>query len=158
MRHQNETERNSDRWGEVHTANSRPAFQFLDLDAHRLLTGERCAVFDEPPHLNQSVGKLVKTFWELPAGHALAVQHAAYPARSQWADRIIRYGNRWLGRAGGYPQLDYAHNLVHLYLAELVEDEDLVADYFLDFPALDGVSVLVRGKAGATGPNMGPKL
>lgn len=158
MRHQHETERNSEGWGQVYTASTRPVFQFLDLDAHRLITGQRCAVFDEAPHLNQSVGKLVKTFWEMSAGQALAVHHAAYPARSHWADRIIRYGNRWLGRAGGYPQLAYAHNLVHLYLAELIEDEALVADYFLNFPAMDGVSVLVRGEAGVAGPTMEPGL
>jgi GT2 family glycosyltransferase len=158
MRHQNEIARNAEDWGQVHAASTRPAFQFLDFDAQRVIPGERCAVFDEPPHLNQSVGKLVRTFWDLPAGHALAVRHAAYPARSRAADRIIRYGNRWLGRAGAYPPLDYAHNLVHLYLAELVEDEGLVADYYLNFPAMDGVSVLVRGEAGATGPNREPAL
>jgi len=33
-----------------------------------------------------------------------------------------------------------------------------VADYFLNFPAMDGVSVLVRGEAGVAGPTMEPGL
>jgi hypothetical protein len=88
---------------------------------------------------------MLHRFRELPSGHALAVNRAFVPVRSPWSDRLIHYGNRILSRLHTQSRIDYPANRLHSFLVELIDlNPQLVADYFLGFPALNGVSLLVR--------------
>lgn len=138
-------ERNTADWGRVYTSAERPVFRFVDLDTSRLIESDALRLFDELPVSNHSVNRAARIFSELPVGFALAVNHAFYPEPNPWADRMIRYGNRLLQRMGANTHLYYRSNILHAFLVEFIErNESLVSDYFLDFPALQGVSVLVR--------------
>lgn len=135
--------RNDETWGSIYAAIQRPAFQFLDLESMQLKEQSALHHFDAPPNSNQSLAQLASQFRDLPSGHAFAVHHAFYPVRNPWADRLIRYGNRLLSRAN--TPIDYSINRLHGFVVELIDlNPQLVADYFLGFPALDGISLLVR--------------
>jgi glycosyltransferase involved in cell wall biosynthesis len=143
--HRGIVERNHDDWGHCVTTDERSVYRFLDLDAGRLVHCSEMRVFDFPPFQNQSVAKVANQFLRLPSGHALVVNHAFFPAQLRWSTRIVRYGNRLLnGLYGGQTQISHRTNVLHNFLAEFVTCRDLVADYYLNFDALNGVSILVR--------------
>jgi glycosyltransferase involved in cell wall biosynthesis len=137
--------RNDEHWGAICTTEQRLAFRFLDLETSQLKDQDELHQFNESPYSNQSVVNMLHRFRELPSGHALAVNRAFVPTRSPWSDRLIHYGNRILSRLHTQSRIDYPANRLHSFLVELIDlNPQLVADYFLGFPALNGVSLLVR--------------
>jgi glycosyltransferase involved in cell wall biosynthesis len=146
FRNQNQSIRNSERWGRIYSSEDRPALRFLDLEHSRLYECDDLAILDLPPNRNHSLSRLALYFWNtLPSGHAVAVDHAFYPHSNKLADRLLRYQRRALRALGRSAEIDYRPNRLHSFLVDFIEqNEDMIADYYLDFPALDGVSLLVK--------------
>lgn len=149
LRHQGDVVRNGDGWGRLLTAADRPALAFVDDEAGRLAARPDLHRFTADPYSPRSIGALLAAFWELPPGAALAVGGAALPRRRAAADLLLRAVRRPLRTAGS--ALDYRSNVLHGFVAELAHRKPPeLLDYYLDLPADDGVSVLVRG--GGDGP------
>jgi GT2 family glycosyltransferase len=145
MRYEGIMVRNGDDWGRIQKTEQRLVLRYLDVASSELADRDDLSVFDLPPDNNEAVGRLVERFWQLPSDHALAVDHAYYPRSGKLADGILRYLNSALRRLGANTGVDYGQNLVHSFVHEFVLDNrDMIADYYLGFPALHGVSVLVR--------------
>ncbi len=139
--------RNKGQWGEIISTEDRSVFQFLDFGQRALRMNGRISLFDEVPDDNRSIGKLTNQLWNLSPGHALAVNHAFFPQRREASIALKRYINYALQRLGFNLRLAYGQNLVHLFLADFIElNRDMIDDYYLDFPTLDGVSILVRAE------------
>lgn len=142
---QGEVVRNAEGWGEIVETAQRPVFGFLDPGRGQLRERPELVVFDRSPTSNKETGNLVKTFWDLPSGHALAIDHAFFPRRGRGLDQLLRLANRGLRAFGAPSRLDYGANVLHDFLDGFIaEHRSLIADYHLGFPARDGVSVLVR--------------
>ncbi|HEV8632609.1 MAG TPA: glycosyltransferase [Thermoanaerobaculia bacterium] len=148
-RHRGEIARNGGGWGRVVRTEERPAFVFLDFERQRLVESPELHLFDARPDRPRESGLLVHAFWELPPGHALAVDHAFFPHRSRRWDWLLRATNAAARRVGSGARLGYRTNLLHAYLDEMLEaNRGEIADYYLGFPARDGVSIVVRGGEG----------
>jgi hypothetical protein len=143
-----ETVRNGPDWGRVETAASRPALAFLDLDAGRLRDRHDLVRLRGNPYDHRFLSQVLRTFWDLPSGHALAVSGAALPRASRPVDGLLRVVNALLRRTPLGAEVGYRTNRVHGFLAELVHGAETapgpVADYYLGFPAEDGIDLLVR--------------
>jgi hypothetical protein len=145
QRHKNVVVRNSEQWGQVRTTEERSVFRFLDFAKSELIESNDLILLDVAPHRNEMQAFLAKGFWELPSGHALAVNHAFYPRRQKWVDQCFKYLNQVLYMLGIPTGVDYSPNLLHSFLIEFIErNQDQIADYYLGFPAMNGVSVLVK--------------
>lgn len=145
LRHQKQIVRNSEDWGHIHTSDERIALSFIDVELNHLLQRNDLQLFDRRPNSNREAGNLVIKFWDMPSGHALAINYALYPNCSKSLDTLIRSVNKLLRTGGIKSRLDYEHNLLHSFLVEYIDDNpDLIADYFLGLPTMDGISVLVR--------------
>lgn len=137
--------RNDDNWGQVHNRADRPSLEFIDVDGRGLAKRSDLVVLrprvDQPRHISQ----MVRVFWELPSGHALAVCGAFQPRISAATTCLLRALNAGLRLTGRKPRVGYRANLVHGYLAQMIEDNaSEIADYCLAFPLEDGVSILVK--------------
>lgn len=143
-----ETVRNGPDWGRVETAESRPALAFLDLDAGRLRDRPDLVRLRGNPYDHRFLSRVLRTFWDLPSGHALAAAGAALPRASRPVDGLLRVVNALLRRTPLGAEVGYRTNRVHGFLAELVHGAETapgpVADYYLGFPAEDGIDLLVR--------------
>ena len=138
--------RNSDNWGHIHKTEERQVFRYLDPDEHKLIDSEKVVTLDLIPDDNISTGKVAEAFYDLPSGHALAVNHAFYPRHTKLLDVFIKYTNKVLDKLNrGTAEIDYRHNLLHSFLYEFIENQkDIIADYFLGLKVSDGLTVLVR--------------
>lgn len=140
--------RNELDWGRVETEESRPALAFLDFEEARIRRGSELAILEGNPYDNRFLSQVLRTFWDLPPGHALAVSGASVPRERRSLDELIRVANGLLRRSRLGAEIGYRTNVVHSYLAELVHQPAAgttpVADYYLDFPAGDGIDLLVR--------------
>jgi len=137
--------RNDENWGRILREDDRPVFAYLDFAQNALRMNKNFLFFDEQPGDIASMGKLAHQFWQLPSGHALGINHAAYPKRSQTTSSLMRYANHAFKRLGVNIRLGYDRNQLHTFLIDLMaNNRELISDYYLDFPAQDGVSVLVR--------------
>jgi glycosyltransferase involved in cell wall biosynthesis len=139
-------QRNDAAWGHVEETSERAVLRFVDPDSGCLRESDSLRMFDESPTSNHSIHLAAAVFQKREPGQAMAVNHAFYPSRNRWADRIIRHGNRLLNRLGYQnTRLDYDFNMLHSFLVEYIEkNPELVADYYMNLPALNGVTVLVR--------------
>lgn len=145
LAHREQLVRNPEGWGEIVPRAARRVYDFLDPETGRLRERPELVLFDRPPASNKETGNLVKAFWDLPSGHALAIDHAFFPHRRPGVDLLLRFANRALRLAGSRSRLDYAPNLLHGFLdAFLDEQRSRIADYYLGFPARSGVSVVVK--------------
>jgi len=137
--------RNPEGWGELRETAERAVLPFLDFDHHEVRERPELHRFDVPPTSNKATGQLVSAFWDLPAGHALAVEQAFFPHRGSAVGLGVRAINRLLRTFGHPGRVDFAANVVHDSLDLFIEEQAAeIADYYLDFPARDGVSLLVR--------------
>lgn len=144
--HLNDIVRNDSNWGQIHTRENRPVFQFINADTNTLIEQECLHIINLPPEQNGSVARLAYDFiHDLPAGHAYAVNHAFFPKRSKQADRIFAVTNRLLRILRlNHTRADYAQNRLHSYIIDLITDDRLLSDYYLNLPAQNGMTVLVR--------------
>lgn len=127
--------RNGENWGRVLTAEDRPVFQFMDVDAQKLHPND-VQILDLPPESNQSVMDFAEAFYNLPSGQALALHHAGFPRVSRRTGALLRITRR-LGPIG------YTKNRLHAFLVDFIElNPDLVRDYYLNLQG--GVSVVVK--------------
>jgi hypothetical protein len=79
----------------------------------------------------------------LPSGHAIMVDHAFYPRKSKLLDTILGVTNKVL--RSQYSSINYERNLLHQFLHRfLLQNDELIADYYLNLPVDDGVTVLVK--------------
>jgi glycosyltransferase involved in cell wall biosynthesis len=145
QRHLNETKRNLHDWGKIQTSSERSVFKFLDMENNRLIEGPTLTIFNEPPENNVSAGNFVVRFWDLPSGHAIAVDHAFFPYTTGWRGKIFSFANDLVKRTENRTHLGWQPNKLHAFLAEFIEqNHDLVADHYLGFPVLNGVSIIVK--------------
>jgi glycosyltransferase involved in cell wall biosynthesis len=138
--------RNDENWGQIHTRADRPVFRFVDADANTLIEQECLHFINLDPKLNVSVARLAFDFTHsLPANHAYAVNHAFFPRRSQQAEQVFQMMNKLL-RLLRLPGIhaDYAPNRLHSYIHDFIDEKHLLADYYLNLPVKDGITVLVR--------------
>jgi glycosyltransferase involved in cell wall biosynthesis len=144
--HLNEVVRNDDNWGRIHSRENRPVFQFVDADTQTLIAQPCLHPINLSPELNVSVARLAYDFvHDLPTGHAYAVNHAFFPKRSKAADRVFAVTNALLKLLRLHnTQADYAPNRLHNYIIDLINDGRLVADYYLNLPLKNGITVLVK--------------
>jgi len=140
-------QRNPRDWGRILSASERGVFEFIDFENARLVNEEKVRILDIRPDSVPEVGKFVNAFYEIPQGCALAVLQAGYPRPSGFADFLVSITNRLLyWRHVGF-LIGYPRNLLHNFIADFVEQNpELVADYYLNFPALNGVALLTRGE------------
>ncbi len=137
--------RNTDDWGRIYTASDRPVFRFLDFENQRLIPSDDLVMFEGRFDNNRDVGSFVRRFWELPSGHALAVNDAHLPRRYAWLNKVLGGMNRSLRILKTQTRVGYAPNLFNAYLAEFIaQNRDAVSDYYLGFPERNGVSLLMR--------------
>ncbi len=141
----NQTTRNSSDWGRIHTLEDRPVFAFLDLPSNDLRERDDISIFDSPPDTNHEVGRMLDVFFALPAGHALAVMHAAYPRRSSASERLFVMVNALLNRTRAGFRVGYTPNFIHSFISDFIEQNpSLLSDYYLNFPVADGATILMR--------------
>jgi len=147
LQHEDILLRNPQQWGSIATTEERTVLQFLDLETSQLIAHDSLHIFSDVPTSNQSLNRVVRVFRELEAGHALAIDHAFYPEKNIWGDRILRYGNRLLQLLSVQNTLiAYDVNRLHNFLARFIQEygETMIADYYLNFPARKGTTILVR--------------
>lgn len=143
--HKERLPRNDDDWGRIIASEERPVFAFVEPEHEQLIEHERLQHFLQPPDSTQSVAYLIRDFFALPGGHALAVQRADFPHRPPWLTALLARANGMLKRLRVRARLGYSPNLLHdglLYLLEQAPQH--VADYYLD---ANGVSVIVKRDA-----------
>lgn len=146
--HRSEIVRNAGSWGNVVASESRSVLRFLDFDNGSLVEGPELRLLDVRPDRPRETRYLVGAFWELPPGHALAVDHAFFPRPSAVADLLLRAINGLGRRLAWGTRLGYPPNRLHACLTDLLEhNAGEIEDFYLGFPALDGVSLVVRGAA-----------
>lgn len=140
------TQRNPDGWGEIYTLQDRPVFHFVDVERQSLRPGIDIRLLDDPPAENQSVAAVSSCFGsELAPGAALAVDHAFFPKRTAATEYLLRQTNRILRLVHPGASVGYPTNRVHSLVAQIIErPAPDVADYYLDLPVKNGVSVIVR--------------
>jgi glycosyltransferase involved in cell wall biosynthesis len=144
-RYQHETLRNNDNWGKLYTRENRPVLRFVDADNLTLRECPELHVLNLPPTENQSIGTISATFfYELPSGHALAVNNAFFPKRTPQTDFILKWANRFAYRVSRGTQFDYPTNKLHNFVVNFVEARTIVADYYLNLPVMNGVNVIVK--------------
>jgi glycosyltransferase involved in cell wall biosynthesis len=145
QRLQHEIVRNGDAWGKLYTRDNRPALRFVDADQQMLRECAELHILNLPPTQNQSIGTFsAKFFYELPAGHALAVNHAFFPKRNARTNFVLKWANRFVYRLGG-DLLSYPTNQLHHFIANFVELPTAnIADYYLNLPVMNGVSLIVK--------------
>ena len=140
-----QTTRNSPDWGHIHILADRPVFAFLDFEANRLRERDDLCVFNSPPDTNHETGGMLSDFFALPPGHALAVMQANYPRRSPLAERMFRIANKLLDKTRADFRIGYTGNFLHSFIADFIEQNPkFVRDYYLNFTAEGGATVLVR--------------
>jgi GT2 family glycosyltransferase len=143
--HKGSVTRNTECWGMIHRTEQRQVWQFVDPEAVALIKNDRLVMVDLQPDSEVSVSNVLRQLWQLPSGHALAVNHADYPGRTRWVDAIIRKVNAACVRLGSRARIDYRNNLLHAAISDCLFDcEEVIADYYLNIPASDGLTLVVR--------------
>ncbi|MBN1680164.1 MAG: glycosyltransferase [Anaerolineae bacterium] len=144
-RHRGTARRNSEQWGHVHTLDDRPVLNFLDLEHGQLIKNDRLVPLNYDAASNSYAARaLSANFGKLPAGHAFVVPRARFPRQTPLVDRLLLMANKRLSRHG--IEIDYSPNRMHSFLAGFILEEygRSIADYFVDFPAEGGVSLIVK--------------
>ncbi|MEZ4866322.1 MAG: glycosyltransferase [Caldilineaceae bacterium] len=137
--------RNSKNWGQIHCPETRPILALLDIEQQKIIKQEHLIWFDEHPDNNRKIGDFVQQFWSLSPGQGIGIEHAAFPYRHILLEILIRYTNKLLRLANYNSKVNYSTNLLHSFLAEFIElNQDIVADYYLNFPERNGISLLIR--------------
>lgn len=137
-------------WGQMVSTEDRAVFAYVDPEQNRLLESERLHHFRENPLSTQGVATLIRSFFELPVGHALAVHHADTPQSLPLVDMLIALGDRLLKRRQSKARLGYRPNLVYDALHHLIEQTpEHIADYYLD---ANGVSIVVKAQYAGNEP------
>jgi len=145
LRQLNKVRRNNDNWGQIIKSNERLVFKFVDLKNKRLIRQDDLTVIFFPPELNRSVNKFVNEFLKLKSGQAIAVDNAFFPRRYFWSDGLFYFLNGIFKVIGLKTKVNYQQNLLHAFLVELTENNNqLIADYYLNLDYLNGVSVFVK--------------
>lgn len=136
-------QRNGNNWGKLVTTADRPVFAFLDFDGSVLVRQGALRVVGLDPTTNRGIAALVRGFWNLDPGEAIAIENTFFPKQSPLLETILSALN-WILRGLG-SRVDYSSNLVNDYIIELIQShQEYIADYYLGFPAKNGVSLLVR--------------
>jgi hypothetical protein len=144
-RHLGEVKRNNADWGRVLRTKDRQVFKFLDVENFAVANDARINFIDLAPDAIASINTFPKAFWELASGEALLLKHYFFPNRSGWADALIATGNVIARALQSDIKFSYSPNLLYAFIIEfLSENSAVVADYYLGFPAFDGVAILVR--------------
>jgi glycosyltransferase involved in cell wall biosynthesis len=144
--HINDIVRNDASWGQLHTRADRPVFRFVDADANTLIEQYCLHDFDFPPEQNTSVAWLAYQFiHSLPPKHAYAVNHAFFPQRSKQTEQVFKLTNK-LYRLLRLKNVhaDYSQNRLHSYINDFIDEKQLLADYYLNLPLKNVITVLVR--------------
>jgi len=137
--------RNREDWGAIHQTSQRQAWRFVDPESLKLVNNDQLVMVDLQPDDQVSVSDLLHRLRQAPSGHALAVEHANYPGHTSWLDAFIRIANRVVRKTGRPPCVDYRGNLLHAFISDCLFDyEEAVADYCLNIPVSDGLTLLVR--------------
>ena len=145
FRYLRELTRNDGHWGYVHKFDERKVFKYLDFEKQRLISCAELITFENQVFRNEPLGDFVQLFFELPSGHALAVNHAYFPGRRRFTDILLQISNQAVDLANMDSRIDYTFNKLHSFISEFIEfNPELVADYYLGFPAAQGMSILVR--------------
>lgn len=145
LERRDEVVRNGEDWGRPLSAAERPVLGFLDLERGTLLDRRELHRIAPSPYQQQSIASVLRTFWDLPRGEALAVAGAALPHRFAPLDALLGVTNRLLRWTGHDTEAGYRPNVLHSFLAELVHPPPgEVADYYLDLPDGTGWSLLLR--------------
>jgi len=137
--------RNDEFWGRIHTAADRPVFRFLDFERRAVRWGDDL----QSPEVNSArilsiIDALVFFAQNLPSGQAIAIDHTAPPRPGRLIGSAIVYLNRELTKLGSHFQVGYTDYLRSLLTDLIISEKQSVADYYLNFPVLDGVSILVK--------------
>ena len=146
LQYHDQVKRNGPEWGKVYHESDRPVLSFLDMEKTQLEPDKKTMLLDLDPGDNASLGEFVTRFWNLAPGQALAVNHAFYGRPGRWSrSRPVRVLNRLLFRAGIDVTIGPGKNLLHNFIVEFIDCyPDMIADCYLGFPMLNGVSVLIR--------------
>lgn len=147
LRESDQALRNGDDWGRLLTVAERPALAFLDTDRRRLLAREDLYRVDLRPYQDRDLARMLRAFWNLPSGHALAVEGIGLPQRTRTLDLLLRCVNSVIRRLGLDSEIDYRSNLIRSFLPELVLNHtDILPDHFLEPAVGGGIALLVRGR------------
>ena len=146
QRNQHIVIRNNMDWGKIHTMENRLALCFVDVDNQTLRDDDTLEILTLDPSKSDSISALsTKFFYDLPSGHALAVNHAFFPKRTTQSDMMFRWLNRLFYRISRGIPLHYSVNHLHNFIVNFVElPAPHIADYYLGLPVMNGVSVLVK--------------
>jgi glycosyltransferase involved in cell wall biosynthesis len=137
--------RNPGAWGVIHPTEARKAFEFIEPESSEIIRNDRLMMKDLPPDSCASIGELLLDFSELPPGHAFGVNHAFYPKRDYVMEMVISCVNRVARKINMNSAVDYRKNILHSYLAECLDQyPDMISDYYLNYPVLNGLTIMVR--------------
>ncbi|MDQ7027005.1 MAG: glycosyltransferase family A protein [Anaerolineae bacterium] len=137
--------RNDDSWGKLHSHENRPALRFVDADNQTLRNCPELHHVNLPPTENYAIGTVSKLLREVKSGDALAINHAFFPKPNPNADKVIKFVNRFFYRWVQGSRIDYPTNSLHNFLVNLIEaPTPLIADYYLNLPVKNGVSIIVK--------------
>lgn len=132
-------------WGRVQETEERPIYQFLNFEKNQIIESEKLIWFNEMPYQNDAISNFSAVFFNMLPGQVIALPRAFLPYANRWLDRVIKIANMTLNRLKINSKIEYARNRLHSFAAELaLTKPELVADYYLGFPCMDGVTLLMR--------------
>lgn len=144
LRSRGELQRNDEQWGRILTAEQRPVYRFLDFEQSKLRSAKNLHLLDVRPDDVRSISKLTNLLKDLAPGHAVVVNHANFPRRRPGSDTFLRFSSLLMHKIGLDVRFDYGRNHVHSFLVDFIDQNwNGICDYYLGFPALDGVSVVL---------------
>lgn len=137
--------RDVDGFGKIIETKDREIFNYIDLKNQKLIQGKDIKIFTVRADDNSAIAKFIDEFFKVPSGSAIAVDHAFYPNMKKTFNFFFFYLNLFLKKAGFNCSFGYKENVLHSYLAGFIADnEDMIEDYYINFPALNGVTILIK--------------
>lgn len=142
--HKSILQRNPDGWGQIYKTKDRSLLKHIDFNQNEILESDRIKWFDEVPTKNIHLTKMLQQFVDLQQGHILALDRGTYPYRKGWWLFLLDNWNKLMRRTFGL-EVSLNPNLVHGSIYPFIIDSNyVIKDYYLNFPARQGVSLLER--------------
>ncbi len=124
--------RNDSNWGEVLI--ERDVLNFLDSEK-KIKRNDKVEIVDYCPvrgyEESQVTDDVIRKFYELESGHAIAISNAGFPGASSFVSYLFFFINKVLWKAGIKSAVDYRKNELHSVLFGFIQSNiENVKDYF----------------------------
>lgn len=135
-------QRNPQGWGKIYKTEDRSLLKHIDFEKREIIEGDKVKWFDKVPTKSINVTTMLQNFADLPSGNVLAINQGTYPYKRKWLLFLLDNWNKLMRKTGFGLEMSLNPNLVHGSVYPFVIDSEQVSDYYLDFPAKKGVSLL----------------